>query len=100
MMAARPVECRVRPMAKWTKYIAIATLVAVVVVVLIGMHATWRQCKADGGITVRGLFGLVCIKSATTPNELVEKGSFQGSSRLRIGAATFHLAAEPPIACV
>ena len=51
-------------MGKWTKRAAIATLVAVVVVVvvLIGMHATWRDCTAAGGTTVRGLFGLDCIR--------------------------------------
>ena len=49
-------------MGKWTERAAIAALVAVVVVVLIGMHATWRDCTAAGGKTVRGLFGLECIK--------------------------------------
>jgi hypothetical protein len=49
-------------MGKWTERAAIAVLVAVVVVVLIGMHGTWRDCKAAGGTTVRGLFWLECIK--------------------------------------
>lgn len=49
-------------MGKWTERAAIAVLVAVVVVALIGMHATWRDCTAAGGKTVRGMFGLECIK--------------------------------------
>ena len=49
-------------MGKWTRRTAIAVLVAVLIVILIGMHATWRDCTAAGGTTVRGLFGLECIK--------------------------------------
>ena len=49
-------------MGKWTRRLAIAVLVAVLIVILIGMHATWRDCTAAGGTTVRGLFGLECIK--------------------------------------
>ena len=49
-------------MGKWTERAAIAVLVAVVTVVLIGMHATWRDCTAAGGTTVRGLFGLECVR--------------------------------------
>lgn len=49
-------------MGKWTERAVIAALIAAVVVVLIGMHATWRDCTAAGGQTVRGLFGLECIK--------------------------------------
>jgi hypothetical protein len=49
-------------MQKWVERAAIAALVVVLVVLLIGQHATWRDCQAAGGTTVRGLFGLVCIK--------------------------------------
>lgn len=49
-------------MGKWAERAAIAVLVAVIAVVLIGMYATWRDCTAAGGKTVRGLFGLECIK--------------------------------------
>lgn len=42
--------------------VAITVLLAVVVVVLIGMYTTWRDCNALGGTTVRGMFGLVCIQ--------------------------------------
>ena len=49
-------------MQKWAERAAIAALVVVLVVVLIGQYATWRDCTAAGGATVRGLFGLVCIK--------------------------------------
>ena len=49
-------------MGKWTRSAAAAALVLIVVVVLIGMHATWRDCTAAGGTTVRGLFGLECVK--------------------------------------
>ena len=42
--------------------LAITVLLAVVVVVLIGMYTTWRDCNAAGGTTVRGMFGLVCIQ--------------------------------------
>lgn len=49
-------------MGKWTERAVIAALVAVVAIVLIGMHSTWRDCTAAGGKTVRGLFGLECIK--------------------------------------
>ena len=40
----------------------LAILIAVVVIVLIGMWSTWRDCSATGGTTVRGLFGLECIR--------------------------------------
>ena len=40
----------------------IAALVLIVVVVLIDMHATWSDCSARGGKTMRGLFGPECIK--------------------------------------
>ena len=49
-------------MGKWIERAAIAALVLIVVVVLVGMHAAWRDCTAAGGQTVRGLFGLECIK--------------------------------------
>ena len=49
-------------MGKWLERGAIAAAVIVVAVVLIGMYATWRDCSAAGGTTVRGLFGLECIK--------------------------------------
>ena len=49
-------------MGKWTERTAIAAFVVVVVVVLIGMHSTWRDCTAAGGTTVRGLFWLECIR--------------------------------------
>jgi hypothetical protein len=49
-------------MGKWIERAAIAATVVIVVVTLIGMHSTWRECAAAGGKTVRGLFGLECIK--------------------------------------
>lgn len=49
-------------MSKWIERAAIAALVLIVVVVCIGMYATWSDCKAAGGTTVRGMFGLECIK--------------------------------------
>ena len=49
-------------MAKWIERTAIAAVLAVIAVVCIGMYATWRDCTAAGGVTVRGLFGLECIK--------------------------------------
>lgn len=42
---------------------AVIGIVAVfVVVALIGVYSTWSNCKAAGGVTVRGLFGLECIR--------------------------------------
>lgn len=41
---------------------AAAVAVVIVAVVCVGMYATWRDCSAAGGVTVRGLFGLECIK--------------------------------------
>ena len=41
---------------------ALAVIVLVAVVCLIGAYSTWSKCKSEGGITVRGLFGLECIK--------------------------------------
>ena len=41
---------------------ALVVIALVVVVCLIGAYSTWSKCKAEGGITVRGLFGLECIK--------------------------------------
>lgn len=49
-------------MGKWAERAALVALAAVVAVVLIGMYSTWRDCYAAGGTTVRGLFGLECIK--------------------------------------
>lgn len=49
-------------MKKWIEYVAIAALVAFVAVVLIGQASVWRKCSAAGGVTVRGVFGLECIK--------------------------------------
>ena len=49
-------------MGKWTERAVIAVLLAVLAVAGIGMYATWRDCSAAGGTTVRGLFGLECIK--------------------------------------
>lgn len=49
-------------MNKWLERIAITVVLAFVVLVFIGMYATWSDCNAAGGITVRGMFGLVCIR--------------------------------------
>ena len=49
-------------MGKWIERAVIAVLVLIAVVVVIGMHTTWRDCTAAGGTTVRGLFSLECIK--------------------------------------
>ena len=49
-------------MGKWIERAALAVMAVVLLVVLVGMYATWRDCSAVGGTTVRGLFGLECIK--------------------------------------
>ena len=49
-------------MNKWLERGAIAAVLLILAVVAIGMYATWRDCKATGGTTVRGLFCLECIK--------------------------------------
>ena len=49
-------------MGKWTERIVIAAIAVILVVVCIGMYSTWRDCTASGGTTVRGMFGLECIK--------------------------------------
>ena len=49
-------------MNKWLERGAIAAVLLILAVAAIGMYATWRYCKATGGTTVRGLFGLECIK--------------------------------------
>lgn len=49
-------------MTKWLERAAVAALVLIVAVVLIGQYATWQDCTAAGGLTVRGLFGLECIR--------------------------------------
>ena len=49
-------------MGKWTERAVIAALLTVLWVVGIGIYATLRDCTAAGGTTVRGLFGLECIK--------------------------------------
>ena len=41
---------------------ALVAIALVVVVCMIGAYRTWSKCKAEGGIAVRGLFGLECIK--------------------------------------
>ena len=41
---------------------AVVVIALLIVVCLIGVYSTWSKCKAEGGITVRGLFGLECIK--------------------------------------
>jgi len=50
-------------MGKWIERVVIAAMVALLVVVCIGMYATWKECQSLGGTTVRGLFGLECIKT-------------------------------------
>lgn len=49
-------------MGKWGERAAIAALVLILLVTLIGMYSTWSKCKAAGGTTLRGAFGLECIK--------------------------------------
>lgn len=49
-------------MGKWAERAAIAAVAVFIVVALIGVYATWSDCKAAGGTPVRGLFGLECIK--------------------------------------
>lgn len=49
-------------MGKWTERLVIAAMAVILVVVCIGMYTTWSDCKAAGGTTVRGMFGLECIK--------------------------------------
>ena len=49
-------------MSKWTERSAIAVVLIVVAVTGVGMYAKWRDCTRAGGTTVRGLFGLECIK--------------------------------------
>lgn len=49
-------------MGKWTRRAVIAAVVAVVAIVLTGMHSAWRDCADAGGTTVRGLFWLECIR--------------------------------------
>jgi hypothetical protein len=45
------------------KQVAVVAVVAgICAVTLLGMYSTWSQCDATGGRTVRGLFGLECIK--------------------------------------
>ena len=46
----------------WRDKAAISVLVAVLAICGIGMYSTWSACSAAGGVTVRGLFGLECIK--------------------------------------
>jgi hypothetical protein len=49
-------------MSKLLERLCIAAAVLILIVTLIGMHSTWSECRAAGGTTVRGLFGLECIK--------------------------------------
>ena len=42
--------------------LALAAIALIVVVCMIGAYSTYSKCKAEGGTTVRGLFGLECIK--------------------------------------
>lgn len=49
-------------MEKWIERIAIALVAIFMVVACIGIYATWRQCQDIGGVAVRGIFGLECIK--------------------------------------
>ena len=42
--------------------LALAVIALIVVICMIGAYSTYSKCKADGGIPVRGLFGLECIK--------------------------------------
>ena len=49
-------------MGKWIELAAIAVVAVFMVVTLIGIYAQWRDCNEAGGTTVRGLFGLECIK--------------------------------------
>jgi hypothetical protein len=42
--------------------LALALMAVVVVICCIGAYSTYSKCKAEGGIPVRGFFGLECIK--------------------------------------
>lgn len=42
--------------------LALAVMAVVAVICCIGAYTTWSDCSAQGGKTVRGLFGLECIK--------------------------------------
>lgn len=47
----------------WTERITIAAFVVILVVVLVGQYTAWRDCPAEIGTLVRGMFGLVCMRS-------------------------------------
>jgi hypothetical protein len=49
-------------MGKFLERAALVLLALILVVVLVGMYSTWRDCTEAGGTTVRGLFGLECVK--------------------------------------
>ena len=49
-------------MNKWAERLFYVVALAVIVIVIIGSYAIWRDCTDSGGITVRGVFGFECIR--------------------------------------
>lgn len=49
-------------MRKWIDYMVVALALIVMVITCVGMYSTWRDCTTSGGTTVRGLFGLECMR--------------------------------------
>ena len=49
-------------MSKWIERLCIAVLIVIMIVTLIGLYSTKRECMEIGGTTARGLFWLECIK--------------------------------------
>lgn len=49
-------------MSKLIKLLAVVAILAIPAVVVVGLYTTWSECKAAGGVTLRGLVWLECIK--------------------------------------
>lgn len=49
-------------MSKWLERTVIVVVLVFMALACLGMYVTWRDCNAVGGVTVKGLFGLECIR--------------------------------------
>ena len=49
-------------MAKLFERIVVALIIFFVAAAVIGIYVTWSACDESGGVAVRGMFGIECMK--------------------------------------
>ena len=49
-------------MGKLLERLAIVLVVAFAAIACVGLYVQWQDCKDSGGVAVRGMFGVECMK--------------------------------------